>query len=358
MKQSAFLLAVALLAVPLAALHCLAAAPQTSVNAVLAKWEEASQKCKSLDAKLTIRRYDSVFGSRDEPAIEHGRFYYESPGVGRFQIGRTGDEKADDWKALSQVIVWTGTDTLTIDPKTLACVQYSKSAMQAAIDADEKNGEKAEGGWLGQLLSGIGREIMNHYVSPQRSLPLVVDIRGDDLRARFDIAIDERNGQQYVSAIPKKKVERACFSKIEVLLDAKTHLTAAIQVSSFNNRDRVVYELSDVKINERPSDRDQLIHPDVSWIGKERVARTRPLLKHDNPFVRAYAADELAKLTPEAREALPELKELVHDKDGSVRKAVQAAIETIESAPACCRRSMFEQVATPFASSGPCHPIR
>ena len=274
MKLSAFLLAVVLLAVPLAAPRCLRPAPQTLVSTVLAKWEEASQKCKSLDAKLTIWHYDGVFNG-DKPTIEHGRFYYESPDIGRFQIGTTCDEKADDWKAFSEVIIWNATDTLSIDPKTLACLKYSRAALQAAIDADEKSGDKSDGGWLAQIFSGFGRALANRYVSPQRSLPLVVDVRDDDLRARFDMTFDQRDGQPCITAIPKRKTEKACFSKIEVLLDAKTHMTAAIQVFSVNGRERVVYELSNLKINERPSDRDQLLHPNLSWIGKEQVARMR-----------------------------------------------------------------------------------
>jgi hypothetical protein len=358
-KQSRFLLAAVLITVPLAAARSLASESRTSLNAVLAKWESASQKCKSLDAKLTIWHYDGVFHD-DKPTIEHGRFYYESPGIGRLQIGNTGDEKADDWNGLSEVIVWNGDSTLTIDPRSLICVQYSKAAMHAALDAAEKNGDKPDGGWLGQLFSGFGVALANHYISPQRCLPLVVDIRGDDLRARFDLTIDQRDGRPCITAVPNRKAERECYSKIEVLLDAKTNMTSAIQVFSIKGphhardglaagtqSDRIVYELSSVKINQRPSDRDRLLDPDVSWIGGQQVARLRPLLTHKSQFVRAYAADQLAGLAY-ARDALPDLKKLLADKDRSVRDSARAAIAAIESVPACCRRSMFEHADMPL----------
>jgi len=47
--------------------------PDPTVDSVLAKWEEASQKCKTLDAKLTVWRYDQVFDRDHQPTITQGR---------------------------------------------------------------------------------------------------------------------------------------------------------------------------------------------------------------------------------------------------------------------------------------------
>ena len=58
----------------------------STVDSVLAKWEEASQKCKTLDAKLTVWRYDDVFDRDHQPTITQGRFYYKAPNLGRYEI--------------------------------------------------------------------------------------------------------------------------------------------------------------------------------------------------------------------------------------------------------------------------------
>ena len=63
--------------------------PAPTVDSVLAKWEEASQKCKTLDAKLTVWRYDDVFDRDHQPTITQGRFYYEAPNLGRYEIRKT-----------------------------------------------------------------------------------------------------------------------------------------------------------------------------------------------------------------------------------------------------------------------------
>ena len=60
--------------------------PLPAVDSVLAKWEEASRKCKTLDAKLTVFRYDGIFGDGRQPTITQGRFYYEAPNLGRYEI--------------------------------------------------------------------------------------------------------------------------------------------------------------------------------------------------------------------------------------------------------------------------------
>ena len=58
--------------------------PLPSIESVLAKWEEASQKCRILDAELAVFEYDGL--TRGPPKISRGRLYYEAPNIGRFEI--------------------------------------------------------------------------------------------------------------------------------------------------------------------------------------------------------------------------------------------------------------------------------
>src|SRR5262245_12653422 len=64
--------------------HAIAAAdePQLGLDQLLGKWLEASQNCRTLDAKLARFTYDT-FDNR----CEEGRFYFEAPDSGMYQIG-------------------------------------------------------------------------------------------------------------------------------------------------------------------------------------------------------------------------------------------------------------------------------
>ena len=56
-----------------------------------------------------------------------------------------------------------------------------------------------------------------------------------------------------------------------MILNAKTCMTVATQTFSPGGRDRMVVELSDPKINQRPSDRDQLLAPDLSGLYVDKI---------------------------------------------------------------------------------------
>jgi HEAT repeat protein len=53
-------------------------------------------------------------------------------------------------------------------------------------------------------------------------------------------------------------------------------------------------------------------------------------LDEDDRFARYYAVFFLKKLGPDAKEALPRLRELTGDESSRLREAVQSAIEAIE----------------------------
>ena len=54
------------------------------------------------------------------------------------------------------------------------------------------------------------------------------------------------------------------YREIEVILDAKTYLTQAIQLIHSAGNSRTVYQLMEQKAEPAPSDRDELIKPDLS----------------------------------------------------------------------------------------------
>ena len=101
---------------PKADIYCFPVAkePDPAIDSVLAKWEETSQKVKTLDAKLTVFRYDGVFGDGTQ-TITQGRFYYERRNLGRYEIHKrnTATGVTNDWSNLAEVIIWTGKEKLS-----------------------------------------------------------------------------------------------------------------------------------------------------------------------------------------------------------------------------------------------------
>ncbi len=229
---------------------CCAAAvePKLSLDTVLAKWEAASDKCKTLDAKVTEFRYDGVF-SPDRPTIQRGRFYYEAPNSGRFQLQ---SEHGSGWQGLSEAIIWNGEETLVIDGQGRVCQKISWKNWKSGKDVSEDDAL----GWFVALIHGLEHPTMTY-------LPLVVDIHGAEIRDRFKLSLEDRGEQILITAVPKKQGVASLYSEIQVLLNAKTWMTHAVQVRSPNHKDYTVIVLEYSKINERPKDRDQLLSPDL-----------------------------------------------------------------------------------------------
>ncbi len=67
-----------------------------------------------------------------------------------------------------------------------------------------------------------------------------------------------------LKAVPRQGADKAEYGKIDVLLEGKTYMTFAIQVWSPNGKERTVFQFEQQKVNQRPSDRDQLIAPDLA----------------------------------------------------------------------------------------------
>ena len=99
-----------------------AKASKPTVDSVLAKWEAASQMCKTLDAKLTVWKYDGVFGN-GQPEVSYGRFYYEAPNQGRYEIWTGPEGKTNDWSTTSVAFIWNGKETLQIDGRISSLYQ-------------------------------------------------------------------------------------------------------------------------------------------------------------------------------------------------------------------------------------------
>ncbi|MGA2257827.1 MAG: hypothetical protein ABSG53_24455 [Thermoguttaceae bacterium] len=229
-----------------------------TVDSVLAKWEEASQKCKTLDAKLTVWRYDQVFDRDHQPTITQGRFYYEAPNLGRYETRKTAKAAANDWSSVSEAIIWNGKEMLWIEGDTRHCRRFSTAKLQSLLSEPEKN----DFGWWRVFARAFARR----FQGPKQFQPLLIGIPASEVRERFYVTITERGGVLYLRALPKRSVDAADYSRIDVILNAKTYMTVATEIISPSGRERMVVQLNDPQVNRRPSDRDQLLAPDLSGL--------------------------------------------------------------------------------------------
>jgi outer membrane lipoprotein-sorting protein len=232
--------------------------PDPAIDSVLVKWEEASHKGKILDAKLTVWRYDPVFDRDHQPTIAHGRFYYEAPNLGRYETRKTARGATNDWSSVSEAVIWTGKEVLWIDGGRRLCRKFSRAKLQSLLSQPGGNNL----GWLSEIV----REFAGRFQEPKQFVPLLIGIRASEVRERFDVTLEKSGEGIYLRALPRRSADAACYSRIDVILSAKTFMAVATQVFSPNGKDRTVVELNDAKVNQRPSDRDQLLAPDLSGL--------------------------------------------------------------------------------------------
>lgn len=232
--------------------------PKTSIEAVLAKWEMASQDCRTLDARLTVFQYDVFTG--DQPTVYRGRFYYEAPNIGRYEI--RGADGTPGWSGLSEAIIWMGDETLWIDGRRATCQRFSTAKLRASLAESDASPPR---GLLGTFFAAI-RQAAQTMQGPKHLVPLLIDVRAAEVRHRFDVSVEEGGAQILLKAVPKRESDQTLYREIGIILDATTHMPRAIRLVSPDNSSRTVYVLHEQKVNQRPSDRDALIAPDLSGL--------------------------------------------------------------------------------------------
>jgi hypothetical protein len=263
MKRRFFPLGLAVVLVCLGGSRCLAGNSLPSVDSVLAKWEAASQTCKILDAKVTEWRYDAVFGGK-EPTISQGRFYYEAPNIGRYEIGESSRGAGFD-RAPAEVLIWNGKETLWIDRKRLICEKYSTEEIESLLGKGRIVSQPPlhqEGGFW-SFFPALARTLAYHLQGPRQFIPLVVGVRASEVRERFDVTIAAKGKDILVKAVPKQPSDKTEIREIDILLNGSTYFTSAVQQISRNGKDRRVVALDDLKLNKKPGDQDELLAPNL-----------------------------------------------------------------------------------------------
>jgi hypothetical protein len=230
---------------------CVGGVADGSMESILVKWEDASQKCHSLNAAVTIFHYDVFSG--DHPQVTRGRLYCETPHVGRYEIWvNEQGSTTNDWSKISEAIVWKDDETLLIDGRARSCKRVSKARL-------EYFARESEADWSYSFC----RLVTRPWRGPQYRFPLLMGVRASEVQERFDVAIDNTDGQIRLKAVPKQKLDKAAFKEIDVILDTTTYLVYAMRIVSVDGIGYMDFVFTDQKVNQRPSDRDQLINPSL-----------------------------------------------------------------------------------------------
>jgi len=262
MKACRFALLAGLLFPWLGGVRCQGGELDLNVQQVLAKWEKASQDCRSLDAKLTVFEYSAFWP--EQPRTTHGRLYYEAPHSGYCQLRDSVETATKIASTVSETTIWRNQETLLVHGRSHTCEICSKPLPKL----DDK--AAADSSWL-RWIETLQRHAVRQIDSPQQAYPFLIDVRASDVQERFDVSLERRGGEIMLKAVPKRSADKVLFRDIRVILDAKTYRARATQMNSPNGRDRTVYVLEEHKVNQRPSDRDAMFNPDLAGFKVTRL---------------------------------------------------------------------------------------
>ena len=175
-----------------------------------------------------------------KPTITQGRFYYEAPNLGRYEIRKNAKGATNDWSSVSEAIIWTGKETLWIEGDTRRCRKFSTAELQLLLSQPEYK----KSYWFSGLFRGL--------LGAEEMLPLTIGIHATEVRERFEVTLKEKRGDERIElkVVPKPQMVNARFREIDVILDAKTYMTIATQEVSGNGTLRTVLELSEQKVNQ------------------------------------------------------------------------------------------------------------
>lgn len=233
-----------------------AADPQSqTVDSVLDDWAAAAAQVEILDAKFTRWDYDDAF--EPAPSGRPGRIYFEKPDRGSYEFD-------------SQRIVWTGAVAHEIDLdlrtfQTLSEPEIAAIRKQLQVRASAPR----PGGWWDRFIADMGALRYAHTVSPHIVVPLLLETDVAAVRDRFEWSLPDVD-QLLLVAVPKEGLEKERYARIELLFDRDMKLPFAMRLSSPSGNERTVYRLTDIRRNQRPADRDELLNPKFDGLENRR----------------------------------------------------------------------------------------
>jgi TIGR03009 family protein len=200
---------------------------QAYVDQILQMWENTSKEIKTFDSPFERWEYDPVFGPTEVPFIKSkGQLSYSKPDKGSFKINET--ERY-----------------VQKDPNQPGKYEPQKQEVGEHWVCDGKaiyqyNHEKK------QLVVSPLPEHMRGQSIVDGPLPFLFGAEAAKLKVRYWIRCKESNAQRiWLEAYPRTQEDAANYHHVDVMLDRKTMMPAAIQVHLPNGRNRTVYMFND-----------------------------------------------------------------------------------------------------------------
>ncbi len=200
---------------------------QKYVDQILQMWENTSKDIKTFDSSFERWEYDPVFGPAQVPAIKsRGQLSYSKPDKGSFKI-------TDIERYVQKDPAQPG----TYEPQKLEVGEHWVCDGKAIFEyLQEKK----------QLVVRPLPQEMRGQSIVDGPLPFLFGAEAAKLKARYWIRCKESNEKQiWLEAFPRNQEDAANYHHVDVMLDRKTMMPAAIQVHMPNGRNRSVYMFND-----------------------------------------------------------------------------------------------------------------
>jgi TIGR03009 family protein len=203
---------------------------QAYVDQILQMWENTSKEIKTFDSPFERWEYDPVFGPAGVPFIKSkGQLSYSKPDKGSFKIN-------DIQRYLQKDPAQPG----TYEPQKQEVGEHWVCDGKAIF---QYNHEKK------QLVVSPLPEHMRGQAIVDGPLPFLFGAEADKLKARYWIRCRESTEKQiWLEAFPRTQEDAANYHHVDVMLNRKTMMPAAIQVHMPNGRNSSVY-----MFNEKPN---------------------------------------------------------------------------------------------------------
>ncbi|HKD36511.1 MAG TPA: hypothetical protein VKB78_06910 [Pirellulales bacterium] len=203
---------------------------QADLDKVLDAWEQKNGAITSFKANFDHMQYDPVFlpkrqGEMEQPIQQSsGEIKYVAPDKGMI-------------RETSGTTLVQNPKTNKLEPKKLDALQYwaCDGKVLYKVDSQQKVVEEVT----------IPPQLQGKAIT-QGPLPFVFGAKASELKARYYIRPTPSNdpGQCWLEIRPKYLRDAENFSKVQIILDAKTMFPNAIEITGTNGTDRDVYLLT------------------------------------------------------------------------------------------------------------------
>lgn len=200
---------------------------QAYVDQILQMWENTSKDIKTFDSAFERWEYDPVFGPADVPFIKsRGQLSYSKPDKGSFKITdiqryvQKDPNKPGTYEPQKEEVG----EHWVCDGKAIYEYKHDKKQLVVSALPEQMRGQSIVDG----------------------PLPFLFGAEAAKLKARYWIRCKQSNAAEiWLEAYPRTQEDAANYHHVDVMLNRKTMMPAAIQVHMPNGRNRAVYMFND-----------------------------------------------------------------------------------------------------------------